>query len=601
MHLLPKVFRTEGDMADFDPSKILESIVRETGMDEKDAKHITELVVRRFISSGIKFLSGPHIREVVCSILSEQHFEQERKLYTRIGMPLMDYEEILEKGLINKPSKFINPEKIHHWAANQLAEEYTLLRILSDEESKAHLFGNIHIHQLKYFDLRPLSQTWDSRIILKNGLPPMNNWTLCSKLGPAADLKTAVHHLSKWLGMTQGEFSGNQGYDFITTFLAPFARGLNEKEIKYAIQDLIHELNQLPAIIARDVPATIISCSPIILDELSELPAIGPRGDTIGVYKDYNEECLKIFDAISDIYKEGDACENSFEIPKHSIYFNEKWLNNYESSYSKVREEIYRERMPYLVNLCAKWLKEKIKDQLQAEGYFNRGVLQNISLNLPRYAYLSKTEDGFEEILLQMMELSSGILLKKHEIIKKRLNTKHLPICSSLINDPPLFYLDLQDLAVSVVGLNEAVKFLTNDELHENPDSLNFGLKIVKKISDKCVELSKINKLNFILQEYPSRSTSNRFANLDLKHFPELAIPQSTEMGNLYTTSFHFRDNIEMDLLERIKKQGKFHSLVQNNVSESVPLIEIKRRDQLKQFLTQICVNSEIACVRFVS
>ncbi|MFX1316078.1 MAG: ATP cone domain-containing protein, partial [Promethearchaeota archaeon] len=89
MDLLPKVFRTEGDMVEFDPSKILNSIIKETGIDDEDARHITELVVRRIISSGIKFLSGPHIREIVCSMLSENQFEQERKLYTRIGMPLM--------------------------------------------------------------------------------------------------------------------------------------------------------------------------------------------------------------------------------------------------------------------------------------------------------------------------------------------------------------------------------------------------------------------------------------------------------------------------------------------------------------------------------
>ena len=90
MDLLPKVFRTEGDMVDFDPTKIMISIMKETGMTEENANHITELVARRIISTNMKFLSGPHIREIVCSVLSEQHFEQERKYYTRIGMPLME-------------------------------------------------------------------------------------------------------------------------------------------------------------------------------------------------------------------------------------------------------------------------------------------------------------------------------------------------------------------------------------------------------------------------------------------------------------------------------------------------------------------------------
>ncbi|KKM07830.1 hypothetical protein LCGC14_1729960, partial [marine sediment metagenome] len=216
MDLFPLVFRTEGDLTEFNSSRILDSILRETGLNIEDANKITELVVRRIVSSGIKFLSGPHIREIVCSILSEQHFENERKLYTRIGIPLMDYEEILETFWEKKKDRVVNPEKIHHWAANRISEEYAHLRILSSEESKAHLNGDININKLKYFDLRPLSQLWDPRIILKNGVPPFKNFNQCCSLKPAKNFKTALHHLIKWIMMTQNEFSGSQGFNFLT-------------------------------------------------------------------------------------------------------------------------------------------------------------------------------------------------------------------------------------------------------------------------------------------------------------------------------------------------------------------------------------------------
>lgn len=45
--LLPQVFRTEGDVVPFDPAKIENSLVRETGLDHKAADRITELVVRK--------------------------------------------------------------------------------------------------------------------------------------------------------------------------------------------------------------------------------------------------------------------------------------------------------------------------------------------------------------------------------------------------------------------------------------------------------------------------------------------------------------------------------------------------------------------------
>ncbi|MFX1384080.1 MAG: anaerobic ribonucleoside-triphosphate reductase, partial [Promethearchaeota archaeon] len=206
-NLLPRVFRTEGDVVEFDPLKIEESIVKETGLDKESADKITEIAVRRIISSGIKFLSGPHIREIVCSVLSEQHFEEERKLYTRIGMPLMDYEAILEHGVDENANQDMNPESIHHWAANRISDEYALLRLLDSEESKAHLYGDIHIHMLRYFDLRPFCQEWDPRMILENGLPPVDSWPHCNKSGPAGSLRVAVTHLAKWLGIIQGEFS----------------------------------------------------------------------------------------------------------------------------------------------------------------------------------------------------------------------------------------------------------------------------------------------------------------------------------------------------------------------------------------------------------
>ena len=195
MDLFPKVFRTEGDLAEFESSRIFDSIIKETGMNEANANKITELVARRIISSGIKFLSGPHIREIVCSILSEQHFENERKLYTRIGIPLMDYEKILERGFDGHPKKIINPEKIHNRAANRISEEYAHLKILTSEESAAHLSGDLHIHKLRYFDLRPLTQIWDPRIILEYGLPPINDLIPCCKLKPANNLKQAINLL----------------------------------------------------------------------------------------------------------------------------------------------------------------------------------------------------------------------------------------------------------------------------------------------------------------------------------------------------------------------------------------------------------------------
>ncbi len=601
--LLPKVFKTEGDVSTFDPSKIFDSLLKETEMSEENAQRITELTVRRIISSGMEFLSGPHIREIVCSVLSEQRFEQERKLYTRIGMPLMDYEEILDYGPKNKSGELINPEKIHHWAADQLAEEYTLLRILNDEESKAHLYGDIHLHKLKYFDLRPLSQTWDPRMILEYGVPPISDWSHCCRSGPAEDLRTAVHHLVEWLGMVQGEFSGDQGFNFISTFLAPYARGLTDHEIKLGMKRFVLEINQLASIIGRNIPVTSISYSPDVLNVLSKIKAIGPDGNDMGTYGDYREENMRLFKILTDTFIEGDYYGNSFRYPKQIVYIKSEWLKNYNDAYSKIWDEIKLRDGLYIINLCSNWLNNEVQSHYTDETIHNFGTLQNISLNLPRYSYLGKDEDSFVEILQEKMNLCSNIFEKKHQIIKKRLKSKHLPLCSSFINkDKALFDLKNQNYAFNIVGLNEAIKYLSNYELHENPDAFNLGKKIIERIKNYCEELTQENNKKFVLQENFSTKVPYRFAMLDLKHFPKLAIPQSNNKGKLfYTNSVHFNKEAALTLLDQINKQGIFHNITQNGRHTMQISLKQLLNQNLPELIKIVCEDSDIACLQFIA
>ena len=96
---LPKVVQTKSKPVKFEESKIYCSLLRETPLSKDVVSRITELTVRRIASSGIKFVSGPHIREIVCSILAEQGYEEERKLYTRIGIPVANLEVIINEYL----------------------------------------------------------------------------------------------------------------------------------------------------------------------------------------------------------------------------------------------------------------------------------------------------------------------------------------------------------------------------------------------------------------------------------------------------------------------------------------------------------------------
>ncbi|MFX0178633.1 MAG: anaerobic ribonucleoside-triphosphate reductase [Candidatus Hodarchaeota archaeon] len=620
-NLLPRVFRTEGDVVSFDPVKIEQSLMRETGLDKKFADKITKLVVRRIISSGIKFLSGPHIREIVCSILSEQHFEEERKLYTRIGMPLMDYEAILEKGINENANQDMNPESIHHWAANRISDEYALLRILDSEEAHAHLYGDIHVHMLRYFDLRPFCQEWDPRMILEHGLPPVDSWVHCSRSGPAGSLRVAVTHLAKWLGIIQGEFSGGQGYDYITTFLAPYAKGLSNREIEQSMQCLIFETNQIFAARGGQVPFTSISCTPTIPDGLLSIPAVGPHGIAVGKYGDYKEECLRLFDALTDVYIQGDHNGKLFAFPKHEVKIKKKWIKEFEPSYLKIMEETAKMGTPYFLNMCPGWMPDEIHSQCCRkflsgneiiskcifdpeerknvnvwENYVTIGSLQSVSLNLPRYAYLSNNEDDYFKILDEKMELCSRILIKKWHLMERRLKSGHLPLCSGKINDRSIFKLEDQNVSIGLTGLNEAIKSLTNEELHESESAYTLGKNILSYMVAKCNSMTERDGYSYSLWEQPAEQAAGRLAKLDLKHFSKKAIVQSSGNSAYYTNSSHIRYDADIPLSKRIKLQGDYHPIVNGGVITHIWLGEQKPDIHgLWELTKNICLKTNTA------
>ena len=520
-------------------------------------------------------------------------------MYTRIGMPVMDYEEMLEKKL-NRMMQ--NPERTHHMAANKIAEEFAHLRLLSNEESKAHLAGDIYINGLNYFDSRPFTQIWDLRFLLKIGLPLINNISSFCKVKAANNFREAVNDMAKWLTMTQSEFYGVQGFEFITVFLAPYIHGLSDDKIKYTLQTLICEINRLSLIIGREIPSLFISSTPTVLKELTDLPAITPGGIVKGTYSDYRDECIRLFKILTLIYKEEYKLVPSLKTLKNKILCDSSFVNENTQIYSSVWDEIQTTHNSYLINFENKNYRKKKFEYTTNSGDSNTGVLQNICLNLPRFAYMSQNEDEFFEVLEEKINLCLGIFSTKNDIIKNRIKSNHLPICNSFSNGAPIFDLTNQKYAINFIGLNEAVKFITNYHLHENLDSFSFGVKIVRNMEEMCSKLSD-EKKTYVLNENSSHQALQRFSKLDLKHFKSFVAKLNVgEKGDIYSNSFHFKNDIEIEMHERLKKQGEFHQIIQMGACEQISLLELKKNNISLHDLIKIFIkDSNLSQLKFNS
>ncbi|RLI84298.1 MAG: anaerobic ribonucleoside-triphosphate reductase [Archaeoglobales archaeon] len=229
----------------FDRRKIVDSLVKETGVDRRIAEEIALEIEETIKKLKLKFISAPLIREIVNVKLLERGLEKSRANYTRLGLPVYDVTQIIEKGVRENANLQHNPETIHKLVADWVMKEYALLKVLPLHIADAHMRGDIHIHDLEYFATRPYCFQHDLRWFLKNGLKVDGTGENTAVAGPAKHPEVAILHAAKALAAAQTNFAGGQGLDFFNVWLAPYMEGLSYEKIKQLAQMFIYEMSQM--------------------------------------------------------------------------------------------------------------------------------------------------------------------------------------------------------------------------------------------------------------------------------------------------------------------------------------------------------------------
>jgi len=118
--LLPKtVETTNGNVYTFKPQRMIDSLVKETDIDEPTARDIVLSVVRLLSSLDLKTIAAPHLRELICQELTKRRLHEYRNRYTRLGLPIFDVKELMS-GSESKEFKY-------KWITMQIFEQYLQL------------------------------------------------------------------------------------------------------------------------------------------------------------------------------------------------------------------------------------------------------------------------------------------------------------------------------------------------------------------------------------------------------------------------------------------------------------------------------------------
>jgi ribonucleoside-triphosphate reductase len=251
-------------------------------------------------------------------------------------------------------------------------------------------------------------------------------------------------------------------------------------------------------------------------------------------------------------------------------------------------------------------IKPEDKEDIE-EGRMRSNAIQNVTINLPRLAYLAKGDDAkLLELMRERMKWAKETHMIKREAMAKLLNSGNAPLLTMNKDGQPYLRLEKARHLIGLVGLNEMVKIHTGSELHESEKAQKFGWNFIRRMKEMCDEFSKETGYMFALEQTPAESTAYRFAKLDLKYFngqAEQSVRGDPRTGHVYyTNSTHYNPSAVVPLPEKIRNEGVFHPLIEAGslthvwLGESSPDPEALTKFTLK--MISDTMNQQIAYTR---
>ena len=197
-------------------------------------------------------------------------------------------------------------------------------------------------------------------------------------------------------------------------------------------------------------------------------------------------------------------------------------------------------------------------------GRFNCGV---VTINLVDVALSSKGDmEKFWEILEERVELCHKALQCR---IKRLSNTKSdvapilwqhgaLARLEKGETIDKLLHSGYSTISLGYAGLYECVKYMTGHSHTDNGIGEEFGLKVMKKLNDKCNEWKNEENIDYSPYGSPIESTTYKFAKCLKKRF---GVIEGITDRDYITNSYHVPVFEKIDAFSKLSIESKFQEL----------------------------------------
>jgi len=447
---------------------------------------------------------------------------------------------------------------------------YWLSEVYDDEIAKAHKNCDMHIHDLSM--LTGYCAGWSLKQLIKEGLGGVPGKITSS---PASHLSTLCNQMVNFLGIMQNEWAGAQAFSSFDTYLAPFVKidHLTYKEVKQCIQSFIYGVNT-PSRWGTQAPFTNITLDWVVPDDLAELNAIVGGKEVDFKYKDCAEEMKMVNKAFIEIMIEGDANGRGFQypIPTYSITSDFDWSETENNKLLFTMTSKYG--TPYFSNyinsdmkpsdvrsMCCRLRLDLRELRKKSGGLFGAGESTGsvgvVTINIPRIAFTSTTEEEFFNKLNKLMDLAARSLNIKRKQITSFLDEGLYPYTKRYLGSFANHF-----STIGLVGMNEAclnARWIRKDLTHE--EAQEFTKKVLNHMRERLSDYQEKYGDLFNLEATPAESTAYRLAKADKKMYPDIIVANSPEHTPYYTNSSHLPVGYTSDIYSALDIQDGLQTL----------------------------------------
>ena len=479
---------------EFNPHKIIQSLVREANMPLEQAHKITEEVENKIYKFQTAYLTSPLIRETVNSVLIEHGHEEYRNKLARLGLPTSDIVEMLNN--IDMANNGI--DSIMTKASQSIFSEHLVINTLPKDIADMHLAGEINISNSGIWGLVPDTVFLNIADLAEAGLDLKGKFLNVSRLPSINNIDELMTALPILISLLSRESSTEIVLDGIIPLL-----------------NRIGEPRELTALFTKALLASSIAPS-YSLHSLFGVPIT-----TINLQIN-DESDSKLVNAILDSYN---IYLNFTPIPRIGISLKFSDKDKLKDYSGKIAATV---RTGGLISI--------LKNELRSMNGIHKSIgkkissgtivtLQSLSINLPRLAYQSnRDETYFRARLALMIKPALSAMLTRKKVIIDLIRKGMVP---ALASSTQFMQLGTSNIIINLTGAKESVHDILGHDIN------NSGIEILQKVLKTAVDVATDQGRQMsedsigIAMIYDD--SAKRFASLDSDKYGKISLLSSQQ------------------------------------------------------------------------